>query len=352
MKKLVSLAMALLLTLSSFLFPALAEEHPTVKVGTLSMLNLTEAEAQIYRQAAGLLSRQLEKENYIQSVLAGKFGENRLFPVYEITYYENLDSLLMALNAGQIKIIEIYESVARYLVANNPELLLLYTFDHTRELNAFARIAVSGLLSNDFAFMFMEDNAALRDKFDAALASITEEEMNQLIQDHITAAIDGKEVRSVEMPVIDDAETIRVAVTGALPPMDYVTPDGSPAGFSTAVLAEISRRINRNIELVVVESAGRAAALASGAVDVVFWTRTNSEANRFAALSEKERIADRKAFEETMSGEEIEIDEKVKEMIDLSAFGQADMPEGTIITAPYFSDIIIPVTSLTQLANY
>lgn len=47
--------------------------------------------------------------------------------------------------------------------------------------------------------------------------------------------------------------------------------DGTPAGFSTAVLAEISRRINKNIELVSVDSAARASILSSKGADVVFW---------------------------------------------------------------------------------
>lgn len=323
-----------------------------MKVGMLSMLNLTEDEAHNYRQASVLLSRQLEKENYVQSILAEVHGAERRYPVYEVTYYDNLESMLMALNAGEIKLIEIYESVARYLVANNPELVALYTFDHARERNTFADTAVNGLLSNDFAFMFMEENAALRDEFDAALAAITEAEMDRLIQDNITAAIDGEEAKPVEMPVIDGAETIRVAVTGALPPMDYVAPDGSPAGFNTAVLAEISRRMGKNIEPVVVDSAGRAAALASGTVDAVFWTRTNSQSNHFATLSEDERIEGRKVLEEDMSEEEIEIDERIIELIDFAVFGQADMPEGTITTAPYFSDVIVPVTSQARLVDY
>ncbi len=143
-------------------------------------------------------------------------------------------------------------------------------------------------MSNDFAFMFMEDNEALRDEFDTALASITDEEMKKLIQDHITAAIDGDEISPIQMPVIEDAETVKVAVTGALPPMDYVAADGSPAGFNTALLAEISSRMGKNIELVVVDSVGRAAALASGTVDAVFWTRTNADSNERANSSEEE----------------------------------------------------------------
>ena len=58
----------------------------------------------------------------------------------------------------------------------------------------------------------------------------------------------------------------------ALPPMDYVSEDGTPAGFNTAILAELGKRMNKNFELVQVDSLGWAPALTSGKVDLVFWT--------------------------------------------------------------------------------
>lgn len=57
---------------------------------------------------------------------------------------------------------------------------------------------------------------------------------------------------------------MKVGVTGDLPPMDYVAPDGRFAGFNTAVLAEIGKRMQRNIKLVQVDSIGRALALSEG----------------------------------------------------------------------------------------
>ena len=68
-----------------------------------------------------------------------------------------------------------------------------------------------------------------------------------------------------------DAKTIKAAVTGDLPPIDYVGADGVPAGFNTAILSEIAKRLKINVELVSIESAARAASLASGRSDVVFW---------------------------------------------------------------------------------
>ena len=138
-------------------------------------------------------------------------------------------------------------------------------------------------------------------------------------------------------------------MTGALPPMDYVAADGTPAGFNTAQLAEISQRIGKNIELVVVDSVDRAAALASGTVDAVFWTRINSLSNSHAATGEEERAKKWEEHIKDMSGEEIETFNNVKALLDFSDYGRADMPEGTIVTAPYFSDIIVTVTTLAEL---
>ena len=75
------------------------------------------------------------------------------------------------------------------------------------------------------------------------------------------------------MPItqIEGAETIKVAVTGDLPPFDLVLADGTPAGYSTAVLSEISRRIGKNIEIIDVDSVARASILTSKGADVVFW---------------------------------------------------------------------------------
>ena len=72
---------------------------------------------------------------------------------------------------------------------------------------------------------------------------------------------------------IEGAETIRIAVTGDLPPMDVILSDGTPAGFNTAFLAELSQRVGVNFELVSVESSARAVALSSGVVDALFWTQ-------------------------------------------------------------------------------
>ena len=90
-------------------------------------------------------------------------------------------------------------------------------------------------------------------------------------------------MRFVADPCVDGhsgADTIKVAVTGDLPPIDFVLADGRPAGFNTAVLAEIGKRLRLNIELLNIDSGARAAALASGRADVIFWVQVYKDSDR------------------------------------------------------------------------
>ena len=80
-----------------------------------------------------------------------------------------------------------------------------------------------------------------------------------------------KENEAIKFERFKDAPTIKVAITGDLPPIDYVAEDGMPAGYNAAVLAEIGRRLKVNIVTVNVSTGARTAALVSGRVDVVFW---------------------------------------------------------------------------------
>ncbi len=70
---------------------------------------------------------------------------------------------------------------------------------------------------------------------------------------------------------MDGAQTIKVGVTGDLPPLDYVSADGQPAGFNTAILSEIAKRLGRNVEVIDIESGARATALNAKQIDVIFW---------------------------------------------------------------------------------
>ena len=205
-------------------------------------------------------------------------------------------------------------------------------------------------LSDGYAFMLKEENVALRDELDAQITAMKEDgTLQKLIDEHIIKVSEGGDPEAVTFEKFE-GDPIKVAVTGSLPPMDYVAADGSFAGFNTAVLAEIGKRLQKNIELVQVDSIGRALALSEGTVDVVFWTRGMSESmaelrRDNANPSQEERDAKMAKLQETMTDEEKALTDETntpdQETIDKLI--TRDMPAGTIITQPYFSDIPVLV---------
>ena len=184
MKKFVTLTLALLIAVLA-LVPATAEGTDTRRLGVLTMLNLTETEMDNYIKARALIGMQLGREGLLTNQFLPPHENNgnddEMDVKFEIIYFDTLDAMLMALNAGDVNEILIYDTVAQYLAHSDPGLVRVMTLSEDVDGSAFARVAKEGLMGNDFAFMFMEANAALRDEFDAALASITKEEMDKLI---------------------------------------------------------------------------------------------------------------------------------------------------------------------------
>ncbi len=341
MRKWIFLALALLLALAA---PASAANEKISKFGMLTMLNMDEEE----------MTRHVsDNEQALYRLLSGGDGgwdsDSLEVPAVSlrIVFYDSLDAMLMALNAGEIIGLETYGATARYLVQSNPGLLFIGEQNGRENTNAFVNAVCDSLLSNDFAFMFMQDGAALRDAVNETIAAMKEDgTLEALIQTYIEDMAAGDEPERIELPHTEGAESLRVAITGSLPPLDYVAPDGTPAGFNTAMLAEMGRRMGKNVELVQVDSIGRAAALASGAVDAVFWTRTNHYANLFAILDQEERARWAAEAFGAKTAEEKNVLNLILDLIDFVPFGTGDMPDGTIISDPYCTDAIVPV--LTQ----
>ena len=342
MKKLFSLFLALTLLLGVLAVPALAEEKA---FGTLSYLNMTEEEVSLYGIS---VRRPMMKLLFLHGVLEGA-SDQHLSEAVTYRYYDTLDALLMALQAGELEGIKVPYYTGRYLCSANDGLKLRDEF-HPENVSGVSEFALS-VLSDGFSFMMKEENAELRDAFDAQITAMKEDgTLQKLIDEHIVKVADGGEPAAVAFEKFE-GDPIKVAVTGSLPPMDYVAADGSFAGFNTAVLAEIGKRLEKNIELVQVDSVGRALALSEGTVDVVFWTRSMSEtlAERRitnAGLSEEEREARMAERREKLTDEEKAIldpngrpDEETRARLQ-----SRDMPAGTIITQPYFSDFPVMVS--------
>lgn len=165
----------------------------------------------------------------------------------------------LAVESGDIEEISLYKIVADYVVANNDK------FEIVRR-DALNKIEYS------FRFAVRKEDSQLKADFDKAIDAMKADgTLDKLINDYVTNVDKGQEPPKVEIPVTEGADTIKVGITGDLPPLDLILADNTPAGFNTAILAEIAKRSGKNIELVQVETGARAAALSSKVIDVIFW---------------------------------------------------------------------------------
>ena len=245
-----------------------------VRIGMISTLNASE-------QKIEEILKKVEEKSNVQ------------VNFHRITFYNTLSNMQMGIESGSVDEISTYQSVADYLIAKNPKFTILK--EH------------SAALSDSFCFAMRKDEVQLKSDFDKAIESMKKDgTLDKLVKQYITD-VKGEEPPAVELPKIDGADTIKVAVTGDLPPLDLVLADGQPAGFNTAILAEISTRINKNIELLDIDGDARASALSSGRADVIFWAV-------------------------------IPVDDRPKDI---------DKPENSILSEPYFTDKVVHL-SLTK----
>ena len=190
-------------------------------------------------------------------------------------FYDSLNSMQMALSRNDIQEMILPDFAADYLIRINQD---------------YSQCCISNSGKMSLCFGFMKGNNNLRNRWNSALRSMKNDNtlkafekkyINEFPKDTSYDYIYGikKKTRDKENRIrferFDGAETVRVAVTGDMPPVDFIAEDGTPAGYSVAVLAEIGRRLRINIIPVNVESTARTAAIVSGRADVVFWYEVN-----------------------------------------------------------------------------
>ena len=266
MKKLVKIVLALIVALS-FCLTVSADDGAVQKygdIGRLSKLNITEDEL-----------NEVLKDIMVNSIC------NRY------VFYDTMTDMLMALNRGDIVVLETDQNTVRYIASRNDNIV-----DRPPYLNP------NNLM---FSVLLRGEDVELRDQISNSIAEMEEdgtiEEMRQRYIEDVIVGDDPDVVVPQEFP---GARTIKVAVTGDRPPMDYVSAGGEPVGFNTALISEIGKRLGINIEFVTVDCGARGIALATGVCDIVFWME----------------IGDFENWE----GADLE-----------------DQPENTIVTKPYMS---------------
>ena len=175
----------------------------------------------------------------------------------ERVIYNNLSASLMDLEGGKITAISIEESTANYIAANNDKITVTKN---------------DGL--TNFSMMTTDSNKEVYDILNNAIKEMKADgTLDALIENELKAYIESDPVAK-DLPHFDGAKTIKIGVTGDLPPMDFVASNGKAAGFNIALLTEIANRAQVNFELVQIETASRPMALSSGKVDAVFWTKS------------------------------------------------------------------------------
>ena len=211
-----------------------------IKIGILTHLNSTE-------ESLGEILTNIESET------------SGAYPVHRPKFFDSLKLMQLGIESGTVEEISLYKSVADYIVATNDK------FEIVRH-DALNKIEYL------FCFAVRKDDAQIKSDIDKVIDEMKADgSLDKLINDYITNVDKGQAPPAIEIPTVDGAEKIKVGVTGDLPPLDFVLPDNTPAGFNTALLAEVAKRLGKNIETVQIDSGARAAALNSNIIDVVFW---------------------------------------------------------------------------------
>lgn len=222
----------------------------------------------------------VSEDNFIKSFVK----EKRVFH-----FYDSLMALMMDLKAGKIDEMILPDSVGEYLISKN---------------SFYKNVFSTEILTSNVCFGFKKDNTALKTEFDEVINEMHSDGTLDKFEDKYIETSGDREPEPTRPLEIDNAEELKIVVTGDMPPIDMFAGDGKPAGYNTAVLSEIGKRLNKNIKFINTDAGGRSAALFSGRADVVFWYR---------------------AAQSNVEG---------KDPLDRIF---ADAPEGVILSIPYYS---------------
>ena len=185
----------------------------------------------------------------------------KAIPFTGFKFFDSFNTLVTALETGTIGAIETDDYVSGYLLSH---------------MDGLARYIPKGIRKYEVSYCMLlrKDEEELCGLISGAIQEMEEDgTLEGLRKKYLDDVIAGKEPAAVEPEHLPDADTICVAVTGDRPPMDYFSAEGEAIGFNTALVAEVAKRIGKNVEFISVDSGARAVALASGKADVVFWSQ-------------------------------------------------------------------------------
>jgi len=281
MKKVALLIVALII----FSLPAYGKDDNVINLGILGYLGTTE---KAFQEGFDNLRNVVKPDMLPDDQDAYPFIRSLLEQRHVVHFYNSLMNMMMGLRSGRVDRVMLPMSTANYVLSINS--------NYEAEKNVL-------MLPSSLSFAFLEDNVDLKNEFDKVLTAMKEDGTLRALEQKYVKQM-GQRVESIKPEFFSGADTITVAVTGDMPPLDMFAGDGNPAGYSTAILAEIGKRLQKNIKFLNVSAGGRSSALYSGRADVVFWCR---------------------------------VTEKMPDMLEEVKKLFTDKPAGVILSVPYYS---------------
>lgn len=172
-------------------------------------------------------------------------------------FLNTFDDITKALKAAMVDKVVVSEDVAKYLKLID-ENIEIGSMDFDIDIN--------------FGMMMMKDNKKLCDKISKIIVDMKNDgTLNDLKKRYIDSVIDGEKYKKVDLAHIKGGKKVTIAVTGDLPPMDYINYDGEVVGYNLALIAELGKRGKINFDIKKIDSSDRKQILFDKKADVVFW---------------------------------------------------------------------------------
>ncbi len=201
------------------------------KIGTVNALVLSDVFITMFNVAAGASAKELQ-------------------------YYSSLKDGVKAVKDDKIAAFLVADFSAKYLEQTDEELALL---------------KVKPIDTNISLVTKKGNNELLKSLNDAIKKLKQEKILDELLQKWVFEFDPKAERTDMSVPEIKDAPTLKVGISGDLPPLDFIDENGNPYGFNVAFMTEISKMLNKNIEFVNINADSRIRSLLSNDIDIFFW---------------------------------------------------------------------------------
>ncbi len=144
------------------------------------------------------------------------------------------------------------------------------TAEYFARQNADLRAVISDV-PTDVAIALDAGNTELQSELNGAIRTLKEDGTIDKLAAAWVDNVTDENLKAEPQEKIEGADTLYIGISGDVAPLDYVSADGTPAGFNVALMNEIGRLLGKNIEFVVVSTDAKFSSILSGKIDAFFW---------------------------------------------------------------------------------